>query len=393
MFANWIHVALLIASCAQDLPAPDKIARFKQLDSQAESAMHARQFQQAVDLYGQAVCLLPDNARGLYGLGLAQAAAGDPVKARASLQAADKLQPATPLPLVMQVRVNFSLGDIDSLKANLRELAERFPQDVETHSSLARFLAGKDLLLLSMAEALRSEHAAGAGNAALRTQLAGLENAAGADNDAIEHAVAVEQDRSAPNEIRASAAGIAGLSYESLGQTENAITYLKRSLELDPSRENSYLALADLFAQMQRYGEAADLLDRTRKPGRSQDELEALQVIQRHRPDYPMIHTLLARAMLKQTAPDYPLVLEQLSLAGKETPSDAEIFYLRGKTYFALARYKEAVASLLRAIEINPLEEPAYYQLAKTYQKLGQPELARQQFERVKYLETSPATP
>ena len=54
-----------------------------------------------------------------------------------------------------------------------------------------------------------------------------------------------------------------------------------------------------------------------------------------------------------------------------------------------LGRYKEALSALERSIELRPMEPSPYYQLARVYQKIGKPELAREQFERVKYLETA----
>src|SRR5437764_13419559 len=109
----------LATDCGAGLSAREKITRFKQLDSEAETAMQQHRSAEAVRLYEEAVCLVPNSARGYYGLGVAQAAAGDFLKARESLRTADRLQPTTGMPLIMQVRVNFSLGDMDTLKANL----------------------------------------------------------------------------------------------------------------------------------------------------------------------------------------------------------------------------------------------------------------------------------
>ena len=223
------------ADCTQGLSTQERVARFKQLDQQAEKAMHDRQFAEAVQLYRTAVCLVPDSARGMYGLGMAQAAAQDFRAARESFQTADRLQPTTAMPLIMQVRVNLSLAELDSVKSNLRAVAQRFPNDTEAHDALARLLAENNLLVLAAAEALRSERSKGAGPAA-KIQLAGLENTIGAYQDAIENARAVEKDTGFNNAVRASAAGIIGLSYESLSQTAEAVRYLREAIELDPSR-------------------------------------------------------------------------------------------------------------------------------------------------------------
>ena len=427
------------ADCDQSLSRQERVSRFKDLDQNAESAMRGRRYSEAVQLYQEAVCLVPDSPRGLYGLGMAQAAAGNFLGARDSFQASDRLQPTAPSPLIMQARVNFSLHDMDALKSNLRDIALRFPNDAEAHETLARFLAEQNLFVLALGEALRSTQVRD-GSPASRLQLAVLENTAGAYEDSIRNGIAIEQDHSLPNELRGSAAGIAGLSYESLGQTEPAIRYLKEAIELDPSHDNSYLALADLFEQAQRYPEAVEILERARanipgsmnillplgadlicaeryregiailnellrqspetaeayvgladagrRMGEAAAEANALQTLERLRPDYPMIHVLLARAMLNRQPPPYPKILDELSLAAAKAPGDPEVFYLQGKVYFALGRYEEALAPLQKSIQLRALDPAPYYQLAKAYQKLGKAELAHEQFERVRYLES-----
>ncbi len=57
----------------------------------------------------------------------------------------------------------------------------------------------------------------------------------------------------------------------------------------------------------------------------------------------------------------------------------------------ALERYEQAIPALQRSIELRPTDPSPYYLLARVYQKLGKTEMAREQFERVKYLETANA--
>lgn len=441
--------ALLLAGCLfgedcsqPNLSAQERLSHFRDLDSQAQAAMQQKRFSEAVQLYREATCLAPESPRGLYGLGVAQAASGDYLNARESLRKADRLQPTSPLPLVMEVRIDFSLNDIESLKADLREEADRFPHNGQLHALLARFLAEKKLIVLALAESLRAQQSGGA-DADSKVELAALENTVGAYQDAIRNALAIENQDNAPIAARASAAGIAGLSYESAGQRDLAVPHLQQAIHLDPSRENSYLALADLFEQEQKYSDAVNVLERgrknipaatafllplgadliriekyregidvlhellrhapdqdqaylsiadaSRKMGDSGQELAALRDLARYKPDYPMIHILLARAMLNANPADYPKVLEELALAEKAAPSDPDVFYLRGKVYAATNRQQEAVGALERSINLRPLEPSPYYQLARLYQKLGKPELAKQTFDRLKVLEAEPA--
>lgn len=429
------------ADCGSGLTPQDKVAQFKQLDRKAEAAMQRHQPAEAAAMYKQAVCLFPNSARGYYGLGIAEAALGHFVDARDSLRTADRLQPTTAMPLVMQIHVNYSLGNLESLKSNLRELASRFPKDTETHSALARFLAEHNLFVLALAEALRSEPSADDWNA--KIQLSILENTVGAYTDAIRNVLAVERNSALPDAVRGTAAGIAGLSYESLRQGDQARKYLSEAVQLDPSQENSYLALADLFEQEQHYSDAVNLLeqgrrhlpdsnalllalgtnmvraenyeqgvkilrqvlqaapdtseayisiaDAGRKAGNNAEEIEALRELEHQHPDYPMIHVLLARAMLNQRPAEYTKILEELALAAMAAPNDPEVYFLQGKIYVALNRYEQAVSVFERSIGLRPTEPSVYYQLARVYLKLGKTDFARQQFERVKYLEQNTA--
>jgi len=430
------------AACNHDLTKEQRIARFKALDREAETAMSAHRYTEARVRYQEGVCLIPDSARGWYGLGMAHAAAGKYVEARQALAEADRLRPTTPMPLIMQAHVNVSLKDIEALKANLRDAAARFPKDANAHATLARFLAEQNLPDLALAEGLRAQEAGGA-DATATVQLAGLENNAGAYQDAARLATSIENDPGVRPEVRAAAAGIAGLSLESLAAPDEAVVHLRKAIELDPGRENSYLALADLLDQMQRYGEAVEVLkegqakipdtqafllplgvglvraekyqegiavlqallrhvpdldeaylglaDAAHRMGNPAEEARVLRQLAQRKPDYPMIHVLIARAMLADEKTNYAVALSELQLAEKAQATDPEIFFLRGRVYLAQGKYQEALEPLQRATELRPLDPAPYYQLARAYQKLGKAELAREQFTHVKELEAAGA--
>jgi protein O-GlcNAc transferase len=272
-----------------------------------------------------------------------------------------------------------------------------------------------------------------------------LENGAGAFEDAIRNALAVEGQSGVADAVKASAAGVAGLSYESIGEREQAIKHLTLAIELAPTHENSYLALAYLYEKAQRFKEAVAVLERGRKlmpeslhfllplgsnlvwaeqyqpavdvlnellrmapdtgdpylrlaeayrnTGRPELEIETLRKLAQVKPDYPMVHVLSARAMLNVDPVDYPAVLRTLAQAEKSTPNDADIFYLRGKAYVATGRSEEAVAAFQRAIELRPMDPSPYYQLGLVYSKLGQVELARQTLSRMAHVKQAAGAP
>jgi tetratricopeptide (TPR) repeat protein len=340
----------------------------------------------------------------------------------------------------MLVRVNASMGDVDSLKAALSQLSVRFAANGELHATLSEFLLQNKFPDLALAESLRSQKA-GSKTPQSMLDLAVLENTVGAYDDAIRNAVAIESQAGLPATVRASAAGVAGLSYESSGQREPAISHLQNAIQLDPSRENSYLALSFLLEKAQRYSEAAaileqgrvklpqstalllplgsnlilaekyaegiavlqDLLRKTpneydaylkladafRKTGAGDRELKILWDLESRKPDYPQIHLLLARALMNLEPVDYAGTLDELTLAERASAPDAELFYLRGKVYLATNHSGDAAAALERAIELGPMDPSPYYQLGRLYEKLGQPQRAKDTFARMQYLKSN----
>ncbi len=440
-----LSCGLHAADCAPShLGEKETLARFQELDRAAQAAFDNGQYAPAARQYREAACLVPKSARAFYGLGLAEAAAGNFTEARKALETAYALLPDNMMPLAMLVRVNVAMKDIDQVKAVLRTAAQRFPRNADLHSSLARFLAENQLLELALAESLRFEQT-GSSDTASAVTLAVLENTVGAYGDAIRNATNIEQQAGAADSVKASAAGVAGLSYESIGQREAAVEHLKLAIQLAPSQENSYLALAFLYEKGQKFKEAVEVLQQGRSKipdslnfllplgnnlvwaqqyqagidvlnqligktpgvaeayvrlaeayrntGRPELETQTLRRLARVHPDYPMVNVLTARAMMTINPADYPAVLAELAQAEKSAPSDPEIFYLRGKVYIATDRYQEAVTALRRAITLGPMDPGPYYQLGLTYRKLGETGLARQMMDRMQHLKPNAETP
>ncbi|HMC59694.1 MAG TPA: tetratricopeptide repeat protein, partial [Candidatus Solibacter sp.] len=254
------------ADCAPShLGEKETLARFQELDRAAQAAFDGGQYGPAARQYREAACLVPKSARAFYGLGLAEAAASNFAAARKALETAYALLPDNMMPLAMLVRVNVAMKDIDRVKTVLRTAAQRFPGEAELHSGLARFLAENQLLDLALAESLRFEQT-GSSDTASVVALAVLENTVGAYGDAIRNATNIEKQADAPDPVKASAAGVAGLSYESMGRREEAVEHLKLAIQLAPPQENSYLALAFLYEKGQKFKEAVEVLQQ----GRSQ---------------------------------------------------------------------------------------------------------------------------
>ena len=419
-------------------------ARFQELDRKAQVEFRHAEFAGASADFHQAGCVAPESVLSYYehfGIASGAMATGDFARARQALQAADRLRPDYPLPLAMLVKVNLASGDIAQLKMSLSEVAQRFPHDGRLHAELAQDLLHEKQYDVAMAEALRAEDS-GAASTRASLNLAVLENQVGAFGDAARLASGIEEQAGIPEKSRSSAAAIAGLSYESLGQLQEAIRHLKLAIQLDPDQEQPYLALARIYTEQQQKHAAMEILENARKilggsPNvllalgsalvsteryqaggqilagliqRFPDQFEAypklaeayrnlgepvratetLRQLAQRKPDDPLLRVVIAQSLLDEEKVDYPRVLQELAAAEKASPDDYDIHYLRAKVFLATGRYAQAVTSLRRAIELRPTEPGAYYQLGLAYRKLGQPGLAKKQFARLEFLKGPP---
>jgi tetratricopeptide (TPR) repeat protein len=423
-----------------DLGPQEMQARFQELDRKAQVEFRHAEFTTASEDFHQAACSAPASMRlyyGLYETATSAVVRGDLAGARQALQEADRLRPDYPLPLAMLVKVNMVAGDIVALKKCLLEAAHRFPGNGKLHAELSQDLLHEKHEDLALAEALRAGQAGGA-NPRTSMNLAALENRMGAMSDAARLASLMERQSELPHPTRASAAALAGLSFESLGRVEDAARSFKRAITLDPGQEQPYLALSRIYAAGGNYPASVDILEQARNHvsgsqnillalgsalvsaerhqpaseilsrlirdhpeqleayprlaaayrnmGEPARATETLRNLAGRKPDYPMLHTVIAQSLLDEDSVNYPQVLRELDEAERASPGDYEVQYLRGKVFLATGKYERAIESLRRAIAVRPTEPGAYYQLGLAYRKSGALDRAREQFERWEFL-------
>jgi tetratricopeptide (TPR) repeat protein len=256
---------------------------------------------------------------------------------------------------------------------------------------------------LALSELLRARRLGENGGEFL-LQLASVENILGAFADAAADADAAASLASTAAGQRASAAALAGVAYQGMGQDDLAIARFRRSLELAPDVENSALLAAELLSKKGLNSEAAATLERfaARNPktvdtwaqlgrlhaklGNPARALACWTRVRQLNPDYPMIDSMLAQAMLASDKPDRAEVLRLLARAKQKTPEDADVFAAEGKVLAQSGRYTEAAAAFETAIRLRPLEANLYYQLGQVYRKMGRTDLARKQFATMTHL-------
>jgi tetratricopeptide (TPR) repeat protein len=443
-------IALVTAALASDCP-PAPVNRqqalngFQKLSNAAQDAFRNNDYTGAAAKFRQALCLAPDSAYAYHGLGLALAAAAQFDQARTALEQADRLSPHDFTILLSLAQVQASTGNFELAGRTLEAAAGASvsTQDrnamAQLHGQLGRSLIQQGKLDLALAQLLRARNA-GLDDPPTLLMLATLENNLGAYSDAIRDTAAVDSSPQAAAAQRAAAAAIGGLAQKNQKKNDEAIEFLNRSIRLAPG-ETAYLALAEIYEMKEQTSEAAKLLEQaaTAFPGsprialalgrnlvnagqnrRAVDVLTAitrqapaevdawhwlaqaesslgefkkatgaLEQLSRRQPAYPMIDTMIAQSLLKWEPPAYARALQFLGRAARISPTDPDIYYLRGKIYASMGRYAEAVQPLLRAIELGPAIPASYYQLGQVFQKLGREAEAKRQFDTVKYLKSA----
>jgi predicted Zn-dependent protease len=111
--------------------------------------------------------------------------------------------------------------------------------------------------------------------------------------------------------------------------------------------------------------------------------LHKLAVLQ---PQFPMIHVMSAQAFHEAGAPSDE-IFDELNKAQRASPSDPDVYYLRGKICVESGRLQEAVESLTQAIKLQPATPDYYYQLGLAYQRMGKQAIAQEQFKKKLYLD------
>ena len=153
-----------------------------------------------------------------------------------------------------------------------------------------------------------------------------------------------------------------GQAHANEGDFPAAIESLRRALQLKPGVAEANTTLGIIYM----------------KQGKLSDAREALRTELAARPnDVKARHTLAAVLDLEG---DLDQALEMLRPLVREKRDFADGRYLLGKVLLAKGEAAEAVEELRAAVRLAPEDANAHYQLGQAYQKLGQTDLAEEQF-------------
>ncbi|REJ79107.1 MAG: tetratricopeptide repeat protein [Acidobacteria bacterium] len=153
-----------------------------------------------------------------------------------------------------------------------------------------------------------------------------------------------------------------GASSFALGDFEQAAESYKTASRLDQSNAETHLALGLSLGKL----------------GRTGEEILAYRRAVSARPDFANAIELLGLAYFKQKQYGHAIeAFEQL----RNYKADADTYNLLGESYYAEKRFDESIDAFSTAVNMNPSNDRARYNLGRAYLKSGSRSLAQVQYE------------
>lgn len=157
-------------------------------------------------------------------------------------------------------------------------------------------------------------------------------------------------------------------AYQELQDTDNALIYYKKALELKPIDSDIAYAIACLYGEKEDYTNAKNYLEKAITFNKNNTQaIEYLQSI-----DSMNRANLLNEAITLYEADNYDASLSKLNEVLSKDPLNAYAFYYRGMIYDARQQRKQAIADMQKAYELNKEFTICNYLIASDYDALGQ---------------------
>ena len=163
-----------------------------------------------------------------------------------------------------------------------------------------------------------------------------------------------------------------GLTLERLGDAGGAEAQLKQTVALEPENVRAHYNLMNLYV----------------RTGRDADAAREREIYQGLADRFAADRAAEGTARDRYLAGDYAGALQEYDRLLSLHPQSGRFELGRGLCLLKLERDREALASMEKALSMDPRLPDAYFHLAALYQRLGQPEKARAARERYEDLET-----
>jgi tetratricopeptide (TPR) repeat protein len=159
-----------------------------------------------------------------------------------------------------------------------------------------------------------------------------------------------------------------GVAYMNQQQFARAYSLFRQATVLDPQLEAAKVNQGIALAYQQKYQAAGILLNAviTKTPNQA--------------------HAWYVLGLVLKNAGDSEKALHSFSTAARLAPGDPDVFYFIGLVQSELGKQQAAIAAFQHALELNPFHASAEFGLARSLQRLGRGEEAREHLGRFQHL-------
>jgi len=314
---------------------PASIQNPLRLWPQAACLFETGRLAEAEETYRFILSANPEDSRARFNLALTQFRRQDYEAAAQTLAPAGEADASEP--------------DALSLLADIYEGASRIPEALKTLQRAVKIHPSEEQLYLQLAELCVSQRSYDLADEVLEAALVRL---------------------GASPRLYA----MRGVVYSQLGQFEQSEKAFEQASQLSVGTEMTTMGLTLTLEQVGRLDEAVELL---------REQL-------RENPEQPSLNYMLAQALLKQGAEPgrdtFEEALRALEISVGSDPNKAHPRVTLGQLYLRSGKLQAAVAQLERAVELDPTDSTAGYQLAMALLKAGRKDEATALVEKVRHL-------
>jgi tetratricopeptide (TPR) repeat protein len=162
-----------------------------------------------------------------------------------------------------------------------------------------------------------------------------------------------------------------GAAYMNQQQFQRALNFFRLAATLDPKLEIAKINQGIALAYLQKYGPARTVLG---------------QVIKAN-PDNA--HAWYTLGLVYKNQGDTERALDAFQSAARLAPSDPDVFYFIGLVQAEIGRQPEAIAAFQHVLELNEFHASAEFALARSLQRTGNSDKAREHLARFQHLTQS----
>jgi Flp pilus assembly protein TadD len=159
-----------------------------------------------------------------------------------------------------------------------------------------------------------------------------------------------------------------GVAYMNQQQFERSLNFFRQAVTLDPKLEIAKVNQGIALAYLQKYGPARTVLSKATRENPSN------------------VRAWYALGLMNKNQGDTQRALDAFLSAAKLAPNDPDVFYFIGLVQAEIGRQQEAIAAFQHVLELNSFHASAEFALARSLQRTGKGEQAREHLARFQHL-------